>query len=358
VQQRIEQALAPFQKAQDEAQEALDRLLTSGKGTAEVAVALTKFEEAAERSQQARSNISSRMVRDTSGLPTVYRSFAQIVAALDAGQFAQAKNLLSNVRNSNLQALGAAKAASYTQQMSAWEKRIDEETRKSADKRREEFRARLAALKTPADLEALAAELSKSESESRDGREPEMPRGLASQLNALAAAWASASPNLLIRQNYGDSGDLRFATEIGGLRQRIERDVLARILRAPELNQPPLAELAPEAAIEKLGDQFAEKGEWRRLLQLIETRAGQGRYDGSPPRDGDLASAVRAFLAAQNFELAEQWADAVLSYKTVLRTPSERAPVKQAAERLKELNKQHPEAFTAPKPATRGLPDQ
>jgi hypothetical protein len=358
VQQRIQQALAPFQKAQDEAQEALDRVLATGRGAAEVGAALIKFEEVAERAQQARSNITSRMVRDSSGLANIYRSFAQIVATLEAGQFAQAKSLLGNVRNAGLQALGAVKAASYTQQMSTWEKLIDDGTRKSADKRREEFRVRLAALRTPADLEALAAELSKREIEGRDARDSEMPRGLANQLNVLAAAWASSSPNLLVRQNYGDSVDLRFASEIGTLRKRIERDVLARVLRAPELNQPPLSELAPEVAMEKLGDQFAEKGEWRRLLQLLEANAGQGRFDGSPARDGDLSSAVRAFLAGQNFELAEQWADAVLSYKTVLRAASDRAPVKQAAERLKELNKQHPEAFTAPVPATRGFPPQ
>ncbi|MES2573040.1 MAG: hypothetical protein V4710_23660, partial [Verrucomicrobiota bacterium] len=65
------------------------------------------------------------------------------------------------------------------------------------------------------------------------------------------------------------------------------------------------------------------------------------------PGSADLLQALRAFFTAQNLELAEQWTDAVRSYKAVLRSSSERAPIKAAAERLKVLAKEHPDVVAA-----------
>jgi hypothetical protein len=131
---------------------------------------------------------------------------------------------------------------------------------------------------------------------------------------------------------------------------RAEREIIAHTLKAFELTKPPLSEQPANEAIEALCDQLAQKQEWRRLLQLLETRAslspGEGRYGRVAPPD-ETTTAIRAYLVAQNFELAEMWKDAAESYRAVLRSTSQRAPVSEAAERLKRLVKEHPEANTS-----------
>ena len=71
-----------------------------------------------------------------------------------------------------------------------------------------------------------------------------------------------------------------------------------------------------------------------------------------PMPEPAFAELERAFFAGQNFELAEQWSDAMQSYKTVLRSANEHVPIKAAAERLKVLTKEHPEAVAAAGPAS------
>jgi hypothetical protein len=138
------------------------------------------------------------------------------------------------------------------------------------------------------------------------------------------------------------------------LRLRAEREIIAHTLKAFELTKPPLSEQPTNEAVEALCDQLAQKREWRRLLQLLDTRdilnPMEGRY-GRAPAD-DSATAIRAYFVAQNFELAEMWKDAADSYRSVLRSTSQRAPIAEAAERLKKLIKEHPEASmsTAPQP--------
>jgi hypothetical protein len=129
---------------------------------------------------------------------------------------------------------------------------------------------------------------------------------------------------------------------------RAEREIFAQTLRAFELTRPPLSEQPTNEAIETLCNQLAQKREWRRLLELLDTRAMlnpmEGRY-GRPQGD-ETATAIRAYFVAQNFELAEMWKDAADSYRSVLRSTSQRAPITDAAESLKKLIKEHPEANT------------
>jgi Skp family chaperone for outer membrane proteins len=60
---------------------------------------------------------------------------------------------------------------------------------------------------------------------------------------------------------------------------------------------------------------------------------------------GDEAAAIRSFLTAQKMEEAGLYRAAAMDYRAVLRCVSDRVPTKQAAERIKELNAKHPEAF-------------
>jgi hypothetical protein len=89
------------------------------------------------------------------------------------------------------------------------------------------------------------------------------------------------------------------------------------------------------------------------LLQFAEARAGRRGEEAGV--ESELATALRAFLAGQNLELAEQWEDAMQSYKSVLRCTHELAPTRVAAARVVALTKGHPDLF-GPKPAAPAAP--
>ena len=343
LQQRVHDTMAPFQKIRDEAQEKVEALLLAGKPSAEVNAAVTKLEEATAGCPQVQSFAGNR---DLTSLVAIYRSLAGMLALIEAGQTVQARKALSTMRSTSFQPLGPAKVSVFTKLIADWDRNIDESIAKAGAARREEVNTRLVGAKHPADLEALSADIFKYVAEARE-REPDFPRNMPGQLNGLAAAWATSNPNLL-RQQFPDDGDQRFATEMTELRRRVERDVIAGSLDAPELVQAPLAGKPLEEAIESLKGQLAKIGEWRRLLQIIEAQTGQTRTNVFAPPQDDLATSVRAYIAGQNMELAELWRDALQSYKTVLRCTSAYAPIKEAAESVKRLTKEHPEAVQAP----------
>src|SRR5205085_7161899 len=99
-----------------------------------------------------------------------------------------------------------------------------------------------------------------------------------------------------------------------------------------------------DVAIDALCEQLAKAADWRRLYRVLETRGSMQVTSGGRSGD-DTLNALRAFFTAQNLELAEQWTEAVQAYKSVLQSASERAPVQAAAERLKALAKEHPDAM-------------
>ena len=279
-----------------------------------------------------------------------YRAIVGALKAVETGDGAQAQEKLREAANS-LQQLGAARSAKFEPVLGKLDKELVEKAVKIQQQRTADLRARLAAVKQPADLEAVAAEIQtwSIQMRNRGGEEREDFSQLIQQLNLLSAAWGSASPALLLQERGGGaliSGS--FAKELTTLRSRIERDVIARVLKAPELNAPPLAEKAPEAAIDAFCDDLAQRSEWRRLLQVLQARPQTQFQPYGRGVEDETVSALKSFFAAQNLELAEQWADAAQAYKTVLRSTGERIPIKSAADRLKVLAKKHPEAVAAP----------
>ena len=134
--------------------------------------------------------------------------------------------------------------------------------------------------------------------------------------------------------------------------------MLSRALGVPELNAPPLSEKPADAALDAVTDGLAEKGEWRRLYEMLKARAALQTNGGRRSED-DALMALRSFFTAQNLELAEQWPEAVQSYKAVLQCASPRAPIKPAAERIKVLVKEHPEVSKVAAPPVRpGFPEK
>ena len=345
-------ALHPFTAAVEAAQTALQTALETGRPRPEREAALAQLEEAAQPLNVLSRGYSLPEVQAATPPIEVYRAILRGLAALDGGDTEAASNAFSEVRSMSHE--GARWTVWVNAQVAKWQAGMGDVTKRIAEDRRTKMRAQLAAVKTPADLEALIGVLGSLPSNSRHRDEDEAGdlRGLKEELVALSAAWTSADIMTFQRYRYGGSQPGRpFSKEIAALRTKVEHEVLARTLHAPELTQAPLADLPPEGALEKLGDDLARRGEWRRLCQLLEGQSGIF-VGGMAAAQQDLLKALQSFLAGQNFEQAEQWRDAIASYKEVLRSTSEQAPTVAAADRLKILTKAHPDtAVPRPSPA-------
>ena len=352
---RISRILQPIAKATEEKEAALDAALEARKPSAELAAALTTFAEAADRQNPLRGDFEQAPEFGRSVIPDsvtyIYRTLISAITAMEAGVIVPDQERLHDLPD-HIRHLDTKHATKFDRMLGRLNKELEEKAAQIHLQRIADLRSRLPAVKKSDELAAIAADLQTwaGQARSRGGDEPEDFNQLAQQLNLLTAAWGSASPATLLQlEQIGGAGAIRatFANEVAAVRSRVERDVLARALKAPELNSPPLANQAPAAAVETFCDDLARRGEWRRLLQILQMRP--------PPQvqpygreESETVSALRSFFAGQNLELAEQWVDAAQAYKAVLRSTGERIPTKPAAERLKALTKEHPEAVAAP----------
>jgi len=352
-QKRITGFLKPYAEAVASAQTALDQALLAGQPVKNLAASLARL-ETAEGNLQAAHPIGFA-AGDGSAL-TNYRTLVGLARAVEEHDAAYLKMNLANARH-GLVSLGAERANDFDHLFVQWEKQLNIIPGPGTAGPHSAWSERLATVKSPEDLEAIALDLQHAERETNNERDPNFPRGLDGQLNALAAAWSSHNPTLIMAGNPGyDSGSSGgiYSQQINHLRERIERDVLSHTLHAPELLKPPLADQPLNTAVDALAQNLSDAHEWRRLLTLLEQRAirlpGQESATTAPD---DAVTAVRSYLAGQNFELAEQWSDAIVAYKTVLSSAAELGPIKDAAERLKVLIKEHPAVLgTRKTPAT------
>jgi len=210
-------------------------------------------------------------------------------------------------------------------------------------------------VKKPSELGPIARELRQRERASEENSFSRYPQGMgmAARLSTLAAAWENDDLNRLASETFAEAGAGRGAEDavvgeiLAGFRDRAEREILSRTLKCPELAQEPLASQPLGQALDGLLDKFRSEGGWRRALQLMEAQAALEHAAGPARRGTEAMLAVRSYLAGQNFELAEVWTDAAVAYKMVLATAIDGTPVKEAAERLKALAREHPEAIKA-----------
>jgi hypothetical protein len=354
---QVEKIRAPYVAKAEQSQVALDAALEATKPAAEVRALLEKYTEALEAVNQLRTNYDYNVVRDPTGALAMYRTAVEILTSMESKDFAAAQQQIRNARSANVQVEGrrSPKMASL---LGKWEEQARVQEVQYVKGQVESWRSRIQKVSQPSDLDDLAVEITRVEQQDRgENRKPEVPAGLGATLSRLAAAWQSLNPGFL-RDERMQSGNLDerqgpFAAELGALRRRIEREVFVSVLRVPELNQPPLADKPPQQAVEELVRQSAQKKEWRRVIELLQASR---QLKGEDPRgDTELLEALRSYLAGQNLELAEQWSDAAAAYKRVLLCTSELAPVADAADRLKALKREHPEA-ASPSNAGRPLP--
>lgn len=341
---RLEAAIKPYQKAEEDKQKALDSALESRKPVEEISKAFAEYAAASGKLRSVRAND----LRGTKDSTSAYRRIIDFLKAAESGDSSQIKYRAEQAHNAATE-LGGEGRERLEQLITKTERDLGEQEEKRAAAYIENLRKKIAEAKEAGDVDAILRDLRDPSKEPRGTVEVNVVNSLVQPLSTIATAWRSNSPQLLQSIDGSSSGSRNPADpEIASLRGRAVRDVTVRVLRAPELNQAPLAEMPLNEAIETLCDQLVEKREWRRLLQVLESRSGaasEGRYySGGNVIPTDAISALRAYFVAQNFELAEMWLDAADSYRTVLRSTSPRAPITDAAQRLKKLVKEHPEA--------------
>lgn len=355
VQARIDRLVQPVITAAEDAEDETLAAIIAGKPTGEIEAALARFDEAAEHLAPLSVGQLGFKERNMQQAVSNHRSLAKAIATLTDGSDDNMPGRLSEARNAARQLTGK-RAAEMESMLAKLEKGLEESAAKMASEQSEKLPPRIAAVKQPADLDPIIADVRQwIASSARSGRgEHERWNNLAAQLSSLNAAWVTSNPMLLQQDRAGETADARLAysSEVAALRRRVEREVLSRVLEAPELNTPPLSTKSLEAALDAFCDDIAKAGSWRRLYDVLNARIAI-QQNAVRRIEDDTLIALRSFFAAQNFELAEQWADAAQAYKAVLQSTSARAPIRPAADRLKTLTKQHPEISTQRAPAIR-----
>jgi hypothetical protein len=226
----------------------------------------------------------------------------------------------------------------------------EEETRREEEGRRvraataelvKTYKHKLALVKTAETALALILELP-------DGQE----RGeridwqaLATELHSIAKWWLAGLPpaptdDAETTQEAPQAGYHPFLMETRALRDRAMRDVAVNRLHMEELNAPPLRDMSTGAALEKLAQDAANRGEWRRCHEILRVLT---RAEGYSDAVKDWLPGVRGYLRGQNLELAGQFRQAAESYLAVIGEIGDFLPVKEAGERLRKLQSAHPE---------------
>jgi hypothetical protein len=246
-----------------------------------------------------------------------------------------------------------AKLAAHRRESSArLEKRREEEQRVRAaevEKARRDattqmmktYRARIAAVKTPEDLLALADELGVANSGDERSGFPQ----LSLELRSVAGWWldgsppARGNPEAAYADPYGRSH--QFVGEMHALRGRVLREIAAKRLKLPQILEPPFREMDAREALQKVAEETATRGDWKKVNEILEMLAQWTAPAAGPERERLLA--IRNYLIAQNLESAGQHQQAALAYLAVIRAVGDALPTKEAAEHLKRIQSEHPE---------------
>ena len=317
----------------------------------------SQLSDALDRFQKASDLLRGLSFYNPGFIPDLYRKAAGVEIGLETSYEAGMEHKVAEVRKSLRESLAwviSARCEGLRKFLNPLDNGIREAKAKSANEKRIKLLAKIRNIEGIADLKALCAEfdLADPESESHDendgrGEAARLRQAIGSQLINLGLAARSGDFSAIDNSFAIGSGSEAHETieEIRDLRSRLERQAVSQTLRAPELIVPPLSDLSVTSALEALYDSAAGSADWRRALGILELQESPNFPGLRSPRGKDAAASVRAFLAGQNFEAAEQWKDAVVFYNTVLRRAVARTPIHEAAERIKAIRRAHPQAF-------------
>lgn len=379
---RMAQLVQPVRKIADDKSIVIEGMIEARKPAQEIKAVIASYSEAIDLLDEAGANASGESVmfyqakgKANVDLTRLYTYMASVLNHIDVfvnvDPTQKARHLKGAADDLKMaQALAGGDSSPDTHRRRNWQQILDRFQKELSDKTtglRDQgianLLASMAALKKPGEFNALWGELYKG---------PDEFRGLNVPLHLLQAFWeqreigyADQFNDWLVMEERLEKEERRersaaFRKGLIDLRNRILREVFVNTLKIPELTEAPYADKDPEVAVETFCDDLAQRSEWRRLLAILQLRASPALRKRDQKEDESIPS-IRFFIAGNNFELAEQWMDAVLAYQSVLRNTSKRAPIKEAADSIKAIAKAHPETVNrenadtttpAPKPAT------
>lgn len=141
----------------------------------------------------------------------------------------------------------------------------------------------------------------------------------------------------------GNNGDTEFAP----MREELLLQILPDYLDTGK-SYPLQPHETPKSYFLRVIQESREKGDWPTTWKALEGYRTYAFSSGQTP--GWLSADIQGisqFIIAQNYERAEQYVDAVRSYKRVLGQAGQNLPVEEATKRLNALKKDHPEDFEA-----------
>jgi len=207
-------------------------------------------------------------------------------------------------------------------------------------------------LRTPADLSGVSRRLVAYDSFSGAGSDE--TRALRNDVNALirlAAAVEDGRIGDYVNYQNAVSGDVphRWSSATREVRRQLILRVIGVSTGLSDLGQPKEGE-AIDAMLLRVADEAVKKGDWRRVLAVLDALRRYAYSNSQPPLwlAGEIDSA-QTFLAARQYEDAGEFAFAMSHYRAVLRNTGKHVPVKEASDRLAVLRKDHPELI-APGP--------
>jgi hypothetical protein len=272
------------------------------------------------------------------------RSWARLLSQIDEGNLTAAAELATKI-DIAVRGYSAAAHEAVKKELAKLAEgaaRQKEEGLAALDRRAREG---LANIDSAAAATALADELRAERATAPGGPVAKESEQLETRLRELAEYMSSdtENPRNLLREETAvrNSG---WAVEMKALRERVYRRAFCRRADSPELMQAPLAEISLREAIEQLAGELHRAGNWSKLLRLLSTQHAMD-YGDRAGQEGEDFRAVKAFLTAQNLEKAELYTEAAEAYRSVLSCIGDYAPVDAAADRLKAIRKDHPEAL-------------
>jgi len=350
-------------------QSELERKMIAGAPVGEIEAAIVEFEKESDALESLRraADHGAAIAGDNSELVTGYRTMLRINRALQGeplpehaalkipefrgfppGALVPSPAFRTRVAetqilwSAHLQKVEARRKADEQARTIALQAAYEKEQRAAFAEVAQTVRAKLQAIKKPEDALALAEQLPE-----RWPVDKTMTWELVRRdLRGTARWWMDGVlPDLLYRARSEPAYESNhpFVAELQSLRNRAFREVVEKRLEIAEITEARFAAMDPVDALLKLTEEGAAKGEWKRVyayLQALEPLDFSGKFREIRTR----REAVKTFLTAENLEKAEQYAGAARGYLTVIGTVGEWLPTKEATERLKALQKQHPEA--------------
>ena len=361
----ITRYLEPMRKATEEQGIAIEAMIEAHKPAQQIATAVENYTQAV---KQFNSLLTGADYYNGTGpgfseaTADFYRHVATALRSLENSEYEAADRSLKDAAGMERQQFAPSSirnrrksggdSEARAQIVGKLQKELAEKFTKLREQTKADINTRISTLKDSAEITALILEIEKRARPLRmnsDGSTNDELGQLNVALRELQRAWAANSAQTIARLDQQivmiqQEPLVAFRKEFTALQNRIRRTLFVDIYKAPELNAPPYLDKDPDAAVEAFCDDLVLRGDWRRLLGILQSRTPVV-VQRTGPKEDETILALRSYLSGKNSELAEQWVDAVLAYKVVLRSTATRAPIQPAAESIKAIAKAHPEAI-------------